>query len=163
MKKQIVIINGTGGSGKDTFVDFCSKYCEIFNFSTISKIKEIAKAMGWSGEKTEKDRKFLSDLKLLATQYNDMPYNETKKAIDNFKKSNALIMFIHVREPKEIAKIVSEFKAITLLIKRNNYELITSNSSDANVENYNYDYVIVNDTLESLKKYAKEFVDKIVH
>ena len=32
MEKQIVIINGTGGSGKDTFIEFVSKYGKIVNF-----------------------------------------------------------------------------------------------------------------------------------
>ena len=31
--KDIIVLNGTGGSGKDTFVDFCSKYRDIVNFS----------------------------------------------------------------------------------------------------------------------------------
>ena len=35
MDKKIIIINGTGGSGKDTFVEFCSKYANVFNFSSI--------------------------------------------------------------------------------------------------------------------------------
>lgn len=46
MKKQIVIINGTGGSGKDTFVEFCTKYGKIMNFSSVDKVKEIAKYIG---------------------------------------------------------------------------------------------------------------------
>lgn len=75
MEKQIVIINGTGGSGKDTFVQFCSKYNKVMNFSSIDKVKEIARLIGWDGKKTEKDRKFLSDLKKLTTEYNDMAFN----------------------------------------------------------------------------------------
>ncbi len=47
MEKQIIIINGTGGSGKDTFVEFCSKYGSIMNFSSIDKVKEIATLIGW--------------------------------------------------------------------------------------------------------------------
>ena len=31
--KQIVVINGTGGCGKDTFVDLCKKYISVYNFS----------------------------------------------------------------------------------------------------------------------------------
>ena len=31
MGKQIIIINGTGGSGKDTFIEHVSKYAKIFN------------------------------------------------------------------------------------------------------------------------------------
>ena len=56
MDKYIVIINGTGGSGKDTFVSFVSKYNKVYNFSSIDKVKEIAKEVGWDGGKTEKDR-----------------------------------------------------------------------------------------------------------
>lgn len=59
MLKQIIIINGTGGSGKDTFVDFCSKYGNVMNFSSIDKVKEIASLIGWNGKKAEKDCKFL--------------------------------------------------------------------------------------------------------
>lgn len=75
--KHIVIINGTGGSGKDTFVEFASKYASIENFSSIDTIKTIASLevyqnqkglewlveYGWKGQKTEKDRKLLSELK----------------------------------------------------------------------------------------------------
>ncbi len=162
MKKSIVVINGTGGSGKDTFVSYCSKYCNVFNFSSIDKIKEIAKLMGWNGGKSEKDRKFLSDLKKLATNYNDLPYNSILQAIDEFYNNNSDLMFIHIREPEEIKRIILEFNAKSVLIKRKNYELIKSNSSDANVENYNYDYVIENDTLENLEESAKTFVEKIL-
>ena len=33
MQKQIIIINGTGGCGKDTFVQYVSKYKKVKNFS----------------------------------------------------------------------------------------------------------------------------------
>lgn len=160
MKKNIIIINGTGGSGKDTFVYFCSKYCKVFNFSSIDKIKEVATLMGWDGGKTEKDRKFLADLKLLSSNYNDMPFCSIKKSVDEFENSDKEIMFIHIREPYEIRRAKEEFKAKTLLIKRIGLDIIKSNISDANVENYDYDFVIENDTLESFEKKAKEFIDK---
>ena len=56
MKKEVVVINGTGGSGKDTFISKVSKYAKIYNFSSIDKVKEIATLVGWNGTKTEKDR-----------------------------------------------------------------------------------------------------------
>ena len=104
--KQIVIINGTGGCGKDTFVSFVSKYKRVYNFSSIDKVKEIAKLIGWDGGKTDKDRKFLSDLKKLTTEYNDMAFNSIKDAINIFKNSDDEIMFIHIREPEEIKRAV---------------------------------------------------------
>ena len=135
--KNIVIINGTGGSGKDTFVEMTKKYAKVYNFSSIDKVKEVAALVGWKGTKTEKDRKFLSDLKRLTTEYNDMAFNSIKEAVDIFLKSNNELMFIHIREPEEIKRAVKNFGAKTLLIKRVGLENINSNYSDANVDDYN--------------------------
>lgn len=157
--KRIIVINGTGGCGKDTFVSFVSKYSKVCNFSSIDKVKEVATLIGWDGQKTEKDRKFLSDLKKLTTEYNDMAFNSIKDAINNFKNNDDEIMFIHIREPEEIKRVVDTFGAKTLLIKRKNYEIIKSNISDASVENYDYDYIIYNDTLDKLEEDAKKFVN----
>ena len=154
--KQIVIINGTGGCGKDTFVSFVSKYKRVYNFSSIDKVKEIAKLIGWNGGKTDKDRKFLSDLKKLTTEYNDMAFNSIKDAINIFKNSDDEIMFIHIREPEEIKRAVDAFKAKSLLIKRDGYDNIMTNESDANVENYDYDYIIYNKSLEQLEDEAQK-------
>lgn len=159
--QEIIIINGTGGSGKDTFVEYVSKYARTYNFSSVDKVKEIAKLIGWSGAKTDKDRKFLSDLKKLTTEYNDMSFSSIKNAVDKFKNSSDEIMFIHIREPEEIKRAVSAFNAKTLLVKREGLDLITTNYSDASVENYDYDYIIKNTTLEELEKSAKEFIDKL--
>ena len=161
MKKNIIIINGTGGSGKDTFVEFVSKYSKVMNFSSVDKVKEIAKIVGWDGSKEEKDRKFLSDLKKLTTEYNDMSFNSIKETVKKFKKSEDEILFIHIREPEEIERTVKTFKGKALLVKREGLENITSNYSDANVENYEYDFYIQNTTLEDLEKKAKEFSEKL--
>ncbi len=161
MEKEIIVINGTGGSGKDTFVSFASKYAKVFNFSSIDKVKEVARIIGWNGAKTEKDRKFLSDLKSLTTKYNDMAFNSIKEAVDNFKVSNDEIMFIHIREPEEIQRAVLAFNAKTLLVKRDGLENITSNYSDASVENYNYDFIIKNDTLENLEEQARNLIKSL--
>ena len=48
MNKKIIVINGTGGSGKDTFVEYVSKYAKVYNFSSVDKVKEIAKLIGWT-------------------------------------------------------------------------------------------------------------------
>ncbi|MBR1376336.1 MAG: hypothetical protein IJ565_00775 [Bacilli bacterium] len=161
MDKKIIIINGTGGSGKDTFVEFCSKYANVFNFSSIDKVKEIAKIIGWTGSKSEKDRKFLSDLKKLTTEYNDMAFNSIKDAINTFNNSDMDVMFIHIREPEEIKRAVDTFGAKTLLVKRDGLANIESNYSDASVDNYNYDYVIRNTTLEELDEKADKFIEKL--
>jgi hypothetical protein len=67
-------------------------------------------------------------------------------------------LFIHIREPEEIERAKKTFGAKTLLIKRQGHKNITSNDSDANVDNYNYDYIITNSSLESLEEEAKNFI-----
>ena len=159
--KKIVVINGTGGCGKDTFVELCSKYASVYNFSSIDKVKEVAKVIGWSGSKSEKDRKFLADLKKLTTDYNDMAFKSIIDAVNIFKNSKDEIMFIHIREPEEIKRVVDKFGAKSLLIKRAGQELIKSNASDANVENYDYDYIIENTTLEEYENKAINFIKEL--
>ena len=161
--KRIVIINGTGGSGKNTFIDFCSRYAKVYDFSSVDKVKEIARAIGWNGQKEEKDRKFLSDLKKLTTEYNDMAFNSIKDAVNKFYDSENEIMFIHIREPEEIERAVKTFSAYSLLIKRDGVQNISSNYSDANVDNYDYDYIIKNITLDDFNKRAEEFVKNIIN
>ena len=145
MDKQVFIINGSGGCGKDTFVSLVADILPTTNFSSVDKVKEIARIIGWNGGKTEKDRKFLSDLKLLCTDYNDMPLNSMKDKFEEFLKSDSVFLFLHIREPEEIDKAKKAFNAKTILIKRDSIEHITSNMADANVFNYNYDVIVLND------------------
>lgn len=174
--KYIFIINGAAMHGKDTFAGLVSEYlydeCSVGNYSSVSKVKEIAKLIGWQGKKTEKDRKFLSDLKLLTTEYNDMPLNDMKNFANNFMNGDTMfpkMLFLHIREPEEIAKAVSEFATKgynikTVLVKRKNAIHIISNMADANVYNYDYDIVINNDgTLEEFAKVAKHFSDDFMN
>lgn len=167
MNKKIFIINGSGGVGKDTFVELVSELVSTLNFSSVDKVKEIAKEIGWDGEsKTEKDRKFLSDLKLLTGNYCDMPYQSMKQKVEEFNKNNIhQCLFLHIREPEEIQRAVNEFNAKTILITRNLVEQITSNMADANVYNYKkYDYIINNDgSIEDLKKVAEHFVKEKIN
>ena len=160
MEKQVIIINGTGGSGKDTFVEFCSEFANVINISSVDKVKEAAKILvGWNGEKDEKSRKLLVDLKQLSIEYNDSPSKYIKQKFDEFMESNSSYLFIHIREIDEIEKIKKMLGAKTMLVKNPRVALIISNNSDGNVYNYNYDYVIENDgTLEDLKQKAKDFV-----
>jgi len=164
MNKQVIIINGTGGSGKDTFVEFCSEFAKVTNISSVDKVKEAAKILvGWNGEKDEKSRKLLVDLKQLSIKYNDYPTKYIQEQYEEFKNSKSEYLFIHIREIEEIEKIKKLLNAKTLLIRNPRVALITSNNSDGNVYKYEYDCTIENDgTLGDLKEKAKEFVKEIL-
>ena len=165
MSEPIVyVLNGSGGCGKDTFVDLCIECTDayIWHISTITPIKEAAELLGWQGKKDEKSRKFLSDLKDLCTNTFDTSYNYIEKQIYRAKYWSVDYVFIDCREPKEIERICKQFNAKSIYIdasKRN--PIITSNHADAEVMNYNYDFYIDNNgTLKELKEKAKKFMQK---
>lgn len=144
--KKIVVINGSGGVGKDTFVDFCRKYTNVLNISSVDKVKEAAHILtGWNGEKDEKSRKLLSDLKEIGIEYNDAPFQYMKNMAEEFKNSENQLMFLHIREPEEINKCKNAFQAETLLITNKNVPSIMTNHSDKDVLHFEYDYHIEND------------------
>lgn len=167
MKEKLVfIINGSGGVGKDTFANMVSTIYEgkVDNFSSIDRIKEAAVMLGWTGEKGEEDRKFLSDIKKLSSEYNDMPFRSMKKRYDYFLEAGYEVLFLHIREPEEIERAKREFNAKTILIKRDSVKQIKSNSSDRDVENYRYDIVINNNgDLMDLVKTVKKFIFDMVN
>lgn len=160
MEKRVVIINGGGGSGKDTFAEFCAKHTKVVNISSVDKVKEAAKILvGWNGNKDEKSRKLLVDLKKLSIDYNNYPTTYILEEHKKFLESDALILFIHIREISEIKKIKELLNAETVLLINPRVPIITSNTSDANVANYVYDYTIENaGTLEELEQKAVEFI-----
>lgn len=165
MNKHIFIINGSGGVGKDTFVEIISEKISTMNYSSVHKVKEMARVAGWNGEKDEVSRKFLSDLKLLTSKYCDMSFKSIHKEIEIFKVfTKYRYLFIHIREPKEIQKVKDSIVNIpckTLLIKRENVSHITTNIADKNVFNYKYDITIDNNgTIDDLYKKADEFISK---
>lgn len=159
MNKQVVITNGTGSCGKDTFAIMLDKYIPTVKYSSIDKVKEIAELGGYNGGKSEKDRRFLSDLKILFSEYNDLPFKDVKSLVDDFN-ANILegeLLLVDIREPNEIERAKKEFNAKTILVVNTNVNQIKSNMADANVFNYEYDYVIKNNgTLADLE--AQTFI-----
>ena len=163
--KKVFIQNSVGGSGKDTWAEFIGKYIPTHKCSIIDLPKEAAKILGWNGGKSEKDRKFLSDIMDLSTEYNDSPFRDVLSVVTDFKNNliEDEVLFIDMRDPKDIARAVEIFGAETILIRNPNVEKIESNHADANVEDYNYDYIIENNgTLEQLDAMAKLFVRDII-
>lgn len=158
-------MNGNGGTGKDTFVSFISKYIPTYKYSIIDLVKTASRILKWEDKKTEKDRKFLSDLMDLSSNYNDAPYQDIKKLVDDFLNDyiEADVLFIDMRDPKDIERAVKDFQAKTILMINSKVNKIESNHADLNVERYNYDYIIENNgTIEQLDEKAKIFVDSVI-
>ena len=166
------IINGRPRSGKDTFVNFCLEELGALGklISTVDFVKEIATRCGWDKTKTPKNRKFLSDLKDLLTNWGDVPYKKTLQEIDMFKFDldywdvpDKGVVFIMCREPKEIERFERELNAKSVLIRRASVEFEQqSNHADSEVLNHKYDYIIENNgTVDELKEKAKGFLKNL--
>lgn len=118
--------------------------------SSITPVLKIAKAGGWNGDKDDKSRKLLSDLKHLFTNYNDLSFHYLKSQTEEFLLSDDKMLFIHMREPEEISKYLKYAADInlyckTLLIKRDTMEhKIYSNDADDMVDYYHYDVIYKN-------------------
>lgn len=148
--KAVIIINGKGGAGKDMLCAMAAKKYRIMNISSIDPVKKIAAAAGWDGVKDAKSRKLLSDLKRLFIEYNDLCFKYCVDKYTAFAEADKDILFIHIREPEEISKIVDYFsengvKCRTLLVKRN-IDAAFGNYSDDSVFDYDYDYIFENNT-----------------
>ena len=166
---KIYILNGKAGSGKTTFFKLIEEKCHnyVYNYSTVDLVKKVAYGCGWDGSKTPENRKFLSDLKDLLTEWNDVPYKDCLKEIKRITsladiydvEHDDWAIFIDCREPKEIQKFVDRLGAKTIFIDRKIEDYNASNHADANVENFEYDIVINNNgTLEDLAAVAMNFI-----
>lgn len=164
MKKKIFITNGMARSGKDTFAKFLGEHVPVMKYSSIDRVKKIAEMCGWFGGKTERDRKFLSDLKNLTSQYNDMPFDMIKFKVQKFREDTEYaVLLIDIREPAEIDRAKKAFGAETILIHNINVPIISSNDADANVFNYVYDHMVYNNgTLEEFKEEVRKFAVEVL-
>lgn len=161
--KHVYITNGMGGCGKDTFANYLKKIVpHTEKISSIDPIKQIAlESCGWAGGKTEKDRKFLSDLKCLMSEYNDLPFLYMQSYYDIVPDDeNVNVLLVDIREPAEIERAKKAFNAKTVLIVNDRVPHIHSNMADDNVFNYEYDFVIENNgTLEDLEEAVRRFAE----
>lgn len=167
MKNQVFIINGRAGIGKNTFVDFCGDFLDkrsiwTYDISSVDKVKEAGILLGWDGEKNEVGRQFLSDLKDVSTKLYDGPFKYMETFINNLEDEE--VIFLHIREPKEISKVVEKYPHVKTIIIKSDRELETfKNHADNNVDNYPYDFTVYNHSdLDNFKNNAENFVRHII-
>lgn len=138
------------------------------DISTVDLVKSLAVKAGWDGTKTPKNRKFLSDLKQLLIEWDDIPYKDVIKTAQNKREdldaygiTHTLYVFIQCREPEEIQKFVDRVGAHTVFVSREDHEIPT-NESDIATYKYDYETTIFNNgDLMQLKSSAQSYITSI--
>jgi hypothetical protein len=168
-RKIVIVINGKGGAGKDTVCEITESRYYAKTISSIDPVKDLARRCGWNGEKDNKSRKFLSDLKSLLIAYNDYPNVYLEKEYEKFLQDDAQdILFVHIRENDQIEDFKSRLrtKCITLLIRSQlagTAGEVYGNDSDDKAEDYPYDYEFTNEPpLEALIPKFLEFLSGLL-
>lgn len=132
-RKRIIVINGKGGSGKDTLVrefhnyvskqyhsDICMNITAIRPVELlIGKIRSLSDEFSapmckYETEKSDEYRALMHTLKVETDKYCDLSYSYlmnivTKKWLNDI---NVKWLFVHIREPENIERFVSSMKAI---------------------------------------------------
>ena len=164
----VIIINGAGGSGKDTICNILKNDYVTYVYSSITPIKAAATMLGWEGEKTQKARKFLSDIKDMSTAYNNLPFRYMAEKLEEVEEEDSLVIF-HIREPKKIEKfkayaLAEGYECKTLLIRSNRIKDSYGNHADDDVEKYDYDMIFDNDChIEELEsKFMKFWTQEMI-
>lgn len=186
-RTKVVIINGKPQSGKDTFCKYAQGYCDdgesanTLIISSVDPLKEMLTQLGWDGTKTDKIRDILMNMKQLWIQNQDGPTMFLFNNILEFHKTctgEDNIVFVHIREPEEIKKLVNALTGfesmgidvISLLVIRkggedtpNQHAETRMSDDEALINSYEYDVTINNDEdLIKLQELAAEFVDKLL-
>ena len=146
MDKIIIVINGKARVGKDTLCDFVIKNYYADKISSITPIINIARDNGWDGVKDKKSRRFLSELKRVFIDYNDLPNKYLLEECSDFFESNNDILFVQIREKDQINEFINCIRdkcvCCTLVINNNEEpgNVLIGNDSDDLAYDYPYDF-----------------------
>jgi hypothetical protein len=163
---NIIIINGPGRSGKDTFIKmfrecFDYKGQEIWNYSTIDDIVKMLEFYFQilENDKSIKYRNLLSEVKDSLIKYDDIPFKRCIRFLGELYKfasfRNKYFLFIHCREESEINKINnfvkndSRFKTIKNIYLKREVSLDIECEKDKPIKGFigkQYDSVITTKT-----------------
>lgn len=153
-----------------TFEDYFCDVADLMDdsatkYSMVTYVKKVAEYMGWNGGKTDRDRKFLSDLKIVMAEWKDLPRTDVKQTIEKADTNGDSYIFIDAREPDDIDWLKEVFpgQVTTVLVDRE-INRKYGNIADDGVLNYQYDLCIKNTgTLDDLKASAETFYEILNH
>ena len=176
---KILLVCGASRHGKDTVGGFIEEYCNKNNIKVcrtqISKYLKmyVKDYFGWDGSEETKPRTLLQELGTdIIREKLNKPYffaNRTVEDLEILSNFFDVAMVTDIRVPLEIESIKEKFDDVVVIrVNRVNFETeMTVEQQKHKIENalndYNdYDYVLINDTLEKLEQDVIEVLRKEV-
>ena len=163
---KIFYVNGVATSGKDTFIQAVTNYCEgqVGTFSTVDEVKVIARErFGWDGVKDEKGRALLSALRFAWGTYNNGPVEDVGRRLKFFAESMSFkAFFVQSREFPEIMKMQERFGGQTINILRPGIEIGETEQGFLEMvpDYFDWDIELINNgSLDDWCETIKEFIE----
>lgn len=169
--RTVIIVNGKPRAGKDSTVEAMTAHLQaagiqVRAFSSIDPVRDMLASAGVDvTKKTPEDRALLAEIGDSLEKHSHWRSakcrNEIRRFFATLYSDEAAVMFLHVREPAIINRIImgagTAYRVLTVLVQSPRAENVTSNAADMNVDRIMYDTVIYNDsTLEVLNKLSLE-------
>ena len=166
---KIFLITGASRHGKDTIGNFIENYCKENNIkfcrTQMAKYLKmyVKDYFGWDGSEETKPRTLLQELGTdIIREKMNKPYffaNRTKEDLEILSNFFDVAAVTDIRVPLEIETIKDNFDDVVVIkVERINYEQeMTKEQQKHKIENAmndykDFDYVVINDTLEKLEE-----------
>ena len=175
---KIFLISGKARNGKNTIANYIEEYYEKKGMKVLQQayakyIRMFTKELSdWDGSEENKPRTLMQQIgtdvirKKLGKE--DFFVKRMVEDIDIYKEFVDVVIINDVRFPIEIDYLKEYYKeAIVINVKRINYESELTGAqqthlSETALDNYdNYDYKLINDTLEQLQLDVNNILDNL--
>ncbi len=172
---KIFLIAGKADSGKKEVAKLIKEYyiyklenCVITEYS--KPLKSFAKELtDWDGNPNTKPRKYLQELgdkiRKINSKYFINKMLEDLKIYENFVQN---VIVDDVRFPEEIEEVKLNYDNVYAIYVENQFSSSKlsieeqSHITETALESYNeFDYILANDTLDSLKDKVFKYLDKV--
>lgn len=173
---KVICISGKARHGKDVTGGYIKEELESRGYRVLvthysDLLKYICKNFfGWNGEKDAEGRKLLQYVgtDVVRTLVPNFWVNFIIDILLMFNKEWDYVVIPDCRFPNEVERIKSyEIDTVLVRVIRSNFDNglsdeAKSHISETALDNYNYDYVLMNTGLDELKSAVNVLVDKIV-
>lgn len=170
--KNIILISGKAESGKDTVADLIKELIpnrRTISMSYASYLKHICKEIyNWNGIKDKEGRTLLQRIgtDVIRSKVPDFWVRNVAQLIFVLQDEFDYITISDCRFSNEIEYMISQFgdKVITLRIERPNHKSYLNSEqlkhlSEVALDNYVFDYLIINDgTIDDLRNKVQKFI-----